>query len=81
MQSKKINCMEAPRLNDTQREILNLFSNNIPNQQWEEIKSMLSNYFAEKISDEVDELWERNEWTAETMKQWANEHNRHKSSS
>ena len=77
---QNINSMGVLSLNNTQREILNLFSNKVPEQQWEEIKFMLSKYFADKISDEVDELWEKNGWTAETMKQWANEHHRRKSS-
>lgn len=72
--------MEALRLNNAQRELLNLFSQDIPEQQWQEIREMLSKYFAEKLSDEVDELWEKNNWTEETMKQWENEHNRRKSS-
>ena len=72
--------MGALRLNNTQRELLNMFSRDIPEQQWKEIKALLSNYFAEKISDQVDELWEKNNWTKETMQQWENEHNRRKSS-
>ncbi|MBN1187176.1 MAG: hypothetical protein JXB49_33165 [Bacteroidales bacterium] len=68
------------KLNDIQREILNLFSNDIPKQQWEEVKFILSTYFSEKISDEADMLWEKNGWTEETMKQWTNEHYRRKSS-
>jgi len=75
-----LNTMQTSRLNETQREILSLFSKELPNQQWQEIKSMLSQYFADKISDEVDELWEKNNWTEETMKQWANGHYRRKSS-
>jgi hypothetical protein len=39
-----------------------------------EIKTLLSNYFAQKATDRMDELWEIKGWTAETMKQWGQEH-------
>ena len=39
-----------------------------------EIKQLLSNYFADKASEEMDRLWDENNWTEETMKEWSNEH-------
>jgi hypothetical protein len=35
---------------------------------------LLSNYFAEKATEEMDRLWDENNWSEETMKEWSNEH-------
>lgn len=45
----------------------------------EEIKEILAKYFAQKATEEMDKLWEENQWNDETMKKWANEHLRTKS--
>ena len=70
--------MESSALSNVQMELLKLYSKNISDIQLNEIKILLSNYFANKVSDELDILWEDNKWNDETMNQWANEHNRSK---
>jgi len=55
---------------------LKLFSSGISDVQLLEIKQLLSTYFAEKASDEMDRLWKEKNWSEETMNQWSNEHNR-----
>ncbi len=70
--------MGATALSNMQKELLKLYATNIPDEQLKEIKVLLSNYFANKASDEVDKLWDENKWDEETMKEWANEHNRGK---
>ena len=72
--------MGATILSNMQKELLKLYATNIPEKQLLEIKLLLSNYFAVKATEEMDNLWEKNNWNEETMKQWANEHNRHKGS-
>lgn len=72
--------MEAPSLSNMQRELLKIYSTHISDQQLQEIKLLLSNYFAEKASKEMDDLWEKNNYNEETMNKWANEHNRRKNS-
>lgn len=69
--------MGAPVLSNMQKELLKLYSTEIPEAQLLEIKLLLSNYFADKASDEMDRLWDENNWNDQTMNQWANEHNRH----
>jgi hypothetical protein len=68
--------MGAPVLSNIQKELLKLYSTDIPEDQLHEIKFLLSNFFAEKASDEMDRLWDENKWDDQTMNQWANEHNR-----
>jgi hypothetical protein len=68
--------MGAPVLSNMQKELLKLYSTEIPEAQLLEIKYLLSNYFADKASDEMDLLWDKNNWNDQTMNQWSNEHNR-----
>ena len=72
--------MGVPVLSNMQKELLKLYSTEIPDKQLQEIKYLLSNYFADKASDEMDRLWDENNWNDQTMNQWANEHNRHQGS-
>ena len=57
-------------LTNLQLELLKIYSFNLGDEQLLEIKDMLSNYFAEKASDEMDKLWDEKGWTNETMDQW-----------
>jgi hypothetical protein len=72
--------MGAPVLSNMQKELLKLYSTDIPEDQLQEIKFLLSNFFAEKASDEMDRLCDENKWDDQTMNQWENEHNRHQGS-
>ncbi len=65
-------------LSNMQKELLKLYEKNIPNEQLLEIKQLLSQYFANKASSEMDKLWNDQNWSNDTMNQWANEHNRSK---
>jgi hypothetical protein len=38
-----------------------------------EIKSILSRYVAEKVTAEMNRLWDEIGWTNQTMKEWAGE--------
>lgn len=68
----------AKKMTNLQLEILKLFSVELPDNQLIEIRDMLSKYFAEKASDEMDRLWEENNWSDKTMDDWSNEHLRTK---
>lgn len=72
--------MAAQVLSNMQKELLKLYSTEIPDTQLREIKLLLSNYFAQKASSEMDRLWAENNWDDQTMNRWANEHNRSTSS-
>lgn len=57
-------------LTNLQLELIKLFSLDLSEEQLLEVKQMLSKYFAEKASDEMDKLWEKNGWDNETMDSW-----------
>jgi hypothetical protein len=66
------------KLTNVQLEILKLFQYNLPEKQLVEIKNILAKYFAKTATEEMDRLWVDNNWTNDTMKDWANEHLREK---
>ena len=68
----------ANKMTNLQLEILKIFSIELPDSQLIEIRDMLSKYFADKASDEMDRLWEENNWDDKTMEDWSNEHMRTK---
>ena len=59
-----------------QLDLLKLFSREVPEENWIEIKTLLSNYFAEKASDEMDKLFEQNGWGEKKIEEWSKEHMR-----
>ncbi len=64
------------KLTNLQHELLRVFRYDLNEAQLLEIKQLLSSYFAEKATQEMDNLWEANGLNEETMKQWAKEHTR-----
>jgi len=71
--------MEAVgKLTNLQIELLKLFQYNLPEKQLAEIKNILAKYFAETATAEMDELWKKNNWNNDVIKQWANENLRKK---
>ena len=57
-------------LTKLQIELLKIYSFDINDEQLIEIKNMLSSYFADKASDEMDKLWDKKGWTNDTMDEW-----------
>lgn len=71
--------MEAVKgLTNLQMELLKIFSVPLKDEQLQEIRALLSGYFAEKATAEMDRLWEERGWSQETMREWAQEHMRTK---
>ena len=66
--------VHTQKLTTLQLELVKLFSYKIAENQVLEIKQLLSTYFANKATEEMDKLWEANNWSEETMKDWSNEH-------
>ena len=66
--------MQVQKLSNLQLELLKVFSYQLNNQQLSDIKNLLTNYFAQQATQEMDKLWEENNWDNDTMVDWANEH-------
>lgn len=63
-------------LSNIQKELLKLYSNDLPDQQLFEIKMLLGQYFARKATDSMDSFWKENNLSEQDMINWTNEHNR-----
>ncbi len=67
-------------LNDSQLEILKLFSNEQTNEDLVELKSLLINYLSDKVVREADKSFEQKEYTTVIFENWKNDHFRKKQS-
>jgi len=63
----------AQPLTNLQIELLKVFQYTTKEEDLLEIKRMLVAFFAKKVYDEMDTLWDEKGWTNETMDQWLNE--------
>lgn len=67
--------MEATqRLTNLQLELVKMFSFQLNEIQLIEIREILTKYFAEKATNEMDKLWVNSNWTNDTMDSWVKEH-------
>jgi len=63
-------------LSNLQLELLKIFSFDISDEQLLEIKSILVNYFTDKITNDIDQLFEDEGWGVEKIEEWSKEHMR-----
>jgi|GEM_PF-544375 len=68
---KKWNMVQQNKaLTNLQLELLKIYSFNISDEQLSEIRGILTEYFADKATAEMDRLWDENGWTNDTMDEW-----------
>ncbi|HMO40448.1 MAG TPA: hypothetical protein PKE17_13625 [Saprospiraceae bacterium] len=71
--------MEATKkLSNLQLELLRVFSFELREEQLMEIRGLLADYFANSVSEEMDALFEANQWGEEKIEEWSKEHMRTK---
>ena len=63
-------------LTNLQVELLNLFEYELSEKQLLEVRNILSTYFAEKATQEMDRLFEENNWDNQKIEDWTKEHMR-----
>lgn len=63
-------------LSNLQLELLKIFSFDISEEQLLEIKALLVRYFADKVTQDMDQLFEEQGWGAEKIEEWSKEHMR-----
>ena len=68
--------MNQISLNSHQLEILKLFSRDLDENDFIEIKRLIVRYLGDKITKMADEVWEEKKWTDEDMKRLLNTHER-----
>lgn len=69
---------QVGHLSNLQIELLKLFNYNLQEKQIIEIKKLLSSYFAQNITKDIDELWDKEKWDDKTIDNFKNEHLRTK---
>lgn len=71
--------MEAAKnLSNLQLELLRVFTFELSEEQLREIRALLADYFASKVTSEMDALFEENKWGEEKIEEWSKEHMRTK---
>lgn len=68
----------ARGLSNIQLELLKVFSVDLSEEQLREIKVLLTDYFAKKVTSEMDRLFEEKGWGEEKIEEWSKEHMRTK---
>ena len=63
-------------LSNLQVELLKLYANDINERHLLEVKKLLGKYFAQKATEAMDEVWEKDQLSENDMITWTNEHNR-----
>lgn len=65
---------ESKSLTNLQLELLKVFSYELEEHQLLEIRELLSRYFADKATEEMDALFEKNNWGVAKIEEWAGQH-------
>ena len=68
----------ARKLSNIQLELLKVFSVDLSDEQLKEIKALLTKYFADKVTSEMDKLFEEKGWGEDQIEKWSKEHMRTK---
>lgn len=68
--------MEPIKFNQAQQHILQMMSYIKTPEALRELEQVLSDYFARKVDEEMDQLWEEGKITSETIESWGKEHMR-----
>ncbi len=63
-------------MTNLQLELLKLYAHNVSDSELQDIKKMLAEYFARKVDEEMDQLWEDKGWDNNTVEGWKEEHMR-----
>jgi len=66
------------QLSNLQLELLRVFNFELSEEQLKEIRALLADYFAEKVTSEMDTLFEVNDWGEEKIEEWSKDHMRTK---
>lgn len=64
------------KLSNLQIELLKIYEEGVEEQDLLTIKKVLAQFFAEKATQRMDELWDERGWTADTMQEWLDTHQR-----
>lgn len=55
-------------------ELINMFSFDLSEKDLKEIKGILADYFAKKVTSQMDDYFEKHDLGDETIEKWSHEH-------
>ena len=68
--------METPtQLTNLQQELLKLFAQQVSDADLQNIRTLIGQYFARRLTTLANQAWEQHGWTEQTMHDWLNEEN------
>jgi hypothetical protein len=70
------NIRSSKGFSNLQLELLKLYATDVSEKNLLEIKKLLANFFAKKVDEEMDALWEEKDWGMEKIEEWKNGHYR-----
>ena len=69
-----IDMLQSVELNQAQLSILRLLARMNTKEKVDELKQVISNYYAQKATEEMDRLWDSGEWSEEKNEAVLEEH-------
>lgn len=57
----------SSKLNPVQLHLLELFAGNLTDEDLQEIKTLLVQYYSKKVDEELDQIWDKRHYTIETF--------------
>ena len=72
--SKHINMAQNTGLNQAQMDFLRLLSHFTTEEEVRELNDLVCKYYAQKIDDEMDRLWDEGKWSHEKIEETLKEH-------
>ena len=65
----------AQPLTNLQQEILKLYAQQVSEADLLNIRTLIGQYFAQRLTKLADQAWEQQGWTDQTMHDWLNDEN------
>ena len=65
----------AGKLTNLQQELLKLYAQQVNENDLQNIRVLIGQYFANRLTTLADEAWEQQGWSEQTMHDWLNDEN------
>ena len=63
----------SPPLTNVQLQLFKLYAYDLPEEEMQELKKMLTSFFADRIRKRTGRIWQERGYTQEIMQQWLND--------
>jgi hypothetical protein len=63
------------KLSNLQQELLKLYAQDVSERDLQNIRELIGQYFAQRLTDMANKAWDERGWSEQTMHTWLNEEN------